>query len=298
MTRIIQNGVHVGPMPRHRQLQAEARAERKAAAPAGVEVSVNGRVIDRAEIEAEAQNHPAENPGAALAAAAQALAVRELLLQEAARLQVEPQPVRVEDGRYETPDDAAIRQLLEQEVVVPEADDDACRRYYDNNRRRFVSPTLYAARHILFAAPAEDTTARAVAAERAESLLAVLAEHPERFGVLAAEWSACPSKEVAGNLGQIGPGQTVAEFEAALAEMLPGSIRPTPLSTRFGLHIIALDRREDGVQLPFEAARDRIAGYLEASSWSRAVAQYLALLAGAADIQGVRLQGADSPLVQ
>lgn len=298
MTRIIQNGVHVGPMPRHRQMRAEARAERKAAAPVGPEVSVNGRVIARTEIEVEAQNHPAENPGAALAAAAQALAVRELLMQEAARLQVEPQPVRVEDGRYETPDDAAIRQLLEQEVVVPEADDDACRRYYDNNRRRFMSPTLYGVRHILLAASTEDAAARAVAAERAEGLLAVLAEHPDRFGVLAADWSACPSKEVAGNLGQIGPGQTVPEFEAALAEMEPGTIRATPLPTRFGLHIIALDRREDGGQLPFAAARDRIAAYLEAASWSRAVAQYLALLAGAAEVRGVRLQGADSPLVQ
>lgn len=44
-------------------------------------VSVNGVTIDEADILTEAQNHPAENPGAALLSAARALAVRELLLQ-------------------------------------------------------------------------------------------------------------------------------------------------------------------------------------------------------------------------
>ena len=52
------------------------------------DVMVNGVLIPEADIMAEAQNHPAETPGAALAQAAHALAVRELLLQEAGRLGV------------------------------------------------------------------------------------------------------------------------------------------------------------------------------------------------------------------
>lgn len=294
MTRIIENGVHVGPVPRHRA----ARAGEKADPPVGPEVAVNGRLIPRSEIEAEAQNHPAASPGLALRAAARALAVRDLLLQEADRLGIEPRPALVDPGRREMPEDAAIRQLLEQEVRVPEADEAACRRYFDNNRRRFTSPTLYEARHILLAAAPDDTEARKAAQDLAERLLAILADRPDRFGDLAAEWSACPSKDQGGNLGQVSNGQTVPEFEAALAGMAAGEIGARPISSRFGLHIIGLERRIDGAELPFETVRDRIAAYLEAASWSRAVSQYLSLLAGAATIEGVDLGAADSPLVQ
>ncbi|MGF1627799.1 MAG: peptidylprolyl isomerase [Alphaproteobacteria bacterium] len=294
MTRIIENGVHVGPVPLHRA----ARAGEKADPPVAPEVTVNGRVIPRFEIEAEAQNHPAASPGLALRAAARALAVRDLLLQEADRLGIEPRPALVDPGRREMPEDAAIRQLLEQEVRVPEADEAACRRYFDNNRRRFTSPTLYEARHILLAAAPDDTEACKAAQDLAERLLAILADRPDRFGDLAAEWSACPSKDQGGNLGQVSNGQTVPEFEAALAGMAAGEIGARPISSRFGLHIIGLERRIDGAELPFETVRDRIAAYLEAASWSRAVSQYLSLLAGAATIEGVDLGAADSPLVQ
>ena len=51
------------------------------ARPVLSEVSVNGVLIPETEILAEAQNHPAENPGMAAAAAARALVVKELLLQ-------------------------------------------------------------------------------------------------------------------------------------------------------------------------------------------------------------------------
>ena len=298
MTRIIENGVRVGPEPKHRPAPSAKATPRPAPPPVGPEVVVNGRVIPQSEIEAEAQHHPAASPGLALLAAARALVVRDLLLQEADRLGIEPEPALVDTGRRETPEDAAIRQLLEQEVAVPQADDDACRRYYDNNRRRFTSPTLYGARHILLAAAPDDPAMRKTAQDRSKQLLAILAERPDRFGALAAEWSACSSKDQGGNLGQISNGQTVPEFESALAMMAEGEISPTPVSSRYGLHVVALDRKIGGAELPFEMVRDRIAAYLEAASWSRAVGQYMSLLAGAATIQGITLGGADSPLVQ
>ena len=49
------------------------------------DIRINGASIPQAAILAEAQNHPAATPDAALSAAAEALAVRELLLQEARR---------------------------------------------------------------------------------------------------------------------------------------------------------------------------------------------------------------------
>ena len=49
------------------------------AAPVTREISVNGVAIPENIVLAEAQNHPAGNPGEAVRAAAQALVVRELL---------------------------------------------------------------------------------------------------------------------------------------------------------------------------------------------------------------------------
>lgn len=67
---------------------------------------------------------------------------------------------------------------------------------------------------------------------------------------------------------------------------------------RKAYHTIALDRFIPGKQLPFELVRERICGWLEAASWSRAVAQYVAILVGKADIGGISLRAEDGPLVQ
>ena len=60
------------------------------------EVCVNGEIIAAERIAAEAQNHPAPHgkPGLAWKAAARALAVRTLLLQEARRQGIDTRPDR------------------------------------------------------------------------------------------------------------------------------------------------------------------------------------------------------------
>ena len=42
----------------------------------------------------------------------------------------------------------------------------------------------------------------------------------------------------------------------------------------------------------------KLAGLLQQGVWQKALVQYLQTLIGAADIRGIHLQGADSPLVQ
>ena len=86
------------------------------------DVQVNGTRIVDAAILAEAQHHPARSPDEAVAAATEALVVRELLLQEAARQSLTPEPDVDDEGRRETDDDALIRQLLTAEIAVPAAD--------------------------------------------------------------------------------------------------------------------------------------------------------------------------------
>ena len=254
--------------------------------------------IAESDVLAEAQNHPAKNPGEALTAAARALVVRELLLQESRRLEVDAAPETDKEGRRETPEDAAIRQLIAQEVSVPSANEAEGRRYYENNLSRFRSDPIWEARHILLAASEDDTAGREKAKSEAVRLVAYLGEHPAEFGDLARHHSACSSKEQCGNLGQITPGSTVREFEAALNMMQEGELSAEPVATRFGFHIIALDRTIPGEQLPFELVRERICGWLEAASWSRAISQYVAILAGRADIRGISLRAEDGLLVQ
>lgn len=261
-------------------------------------ISVNGVVISRAAIAQETQNHPAAKPLDAMQAAARALVVRELLLQEARRLAIAPAPIADAAGRRETDEEALTRQVIEQEVVVPVADRDACQRYYTANRARFRTPDLYEVRHILLAAAPDDAEGRTQAAARAEALCTELTRNPAVFAALAETASACPSGKTGGSLGQIGPGQTVPEFEAALADLPVGAVAPAPVETRYGLHIVAVDRRIAGRDLPFELVADTIAEFLADKVQRTAARQYLSILAGRADICGIHLDAATQPLVQ
>ena len=68
--------------------------------------------------------------------------------------------------------------------------------------------------------------------------------------------------------------------------------------SRYGVHVLIVDRRIEGRQLPFEAVHKNIAKYLEDRVWRQAVRQYIELLIGSADIKGIDLKGSVSPLVQ
>jgi peptidyl-prolyl cis-trans isomerase C len=70
------------------------------------------------------------------------------------------------------------------------------------------------------------------------------------------------------------------------------------VESRFGFHVVSLDRRIPGETLPFEIVRERIAAWLEAASWSRAVSQYIAVLAGKAEISGIDIGATEGPLIQ
>ena len=261
-------------------------------------ITVNGTAITDAAIAEEAQHHPAPDRAAAKRAAAEALVVRELLLQEAAREGVAPIPFTDPDGRRETNEEATIRALIRGAVSVPEPDEDSLQRFYNSNRRKFRSPDLYEAAHILYPAHPDDAGAVATATARAEAAIALLQSEPARFADLARSESACPSASNGGNLGQVSRGQTVPEFETFLANLEPGQLCPVPVRTRYGIHVLRLDRRIEGRALPFELVRERIAAYLEQSVWPRAVSQFSRILVGRSETSGIDLAGSDGRLVQ
>jgi peptidyl-prolyl cis-trans isomerase C len=252
-----------------------------------MEIVVNGAVIPERDIARETQHHPAPSLESARRKAARALAVRTLLLQQADRL-----------GIAAASDEGRIAALMQREVKTPSADEAVCRRYYETKLMHFRSADLFEARHILFLLNPDDPAAAAVVKATAEQAIATLKEYPDRFPQMAKELSACPSNKQGGNLGQITRGSTVPEIETFLLQLEPGQLCPVPIRSRYGYHVLRLERRIEGRQLPFEAVHKKIAAYLEERVWRQAVRQYISLLVASAEIRGVNLRAATSPLVQ
>ena len=256
------------------------------------EVLVNGVEISPEAIAQEIQHHPAPDAETAWVEAARALAVRELLLQEARRLAISGDPDIDEAGRAEDDDDATIRVLLENQVVPAEPGEEECRRFYDANIDRFRTPELFEAAHILIAPEGTVDNAWAVAHKRAESLIAEVGEDPAAFAAAARRHSGCTSAQQDGSLGQIRRGELVPEIQAELEALADGTVSSEPIRSRFGWHVLRLHRRLPGRTMPFDMVRDRIADMLEARSWSIEAARYVAGLAARNDVRGVRIEGA------
>jgi peptidyl-prolyl cis-trans isomerase C len=255
------------------------------------EVSVNGVTIPSAAIAAEAQNHqaPRGKPGLAWRKAANALAVRTLLLQEARRRNIDASPQELEPGRFETEDEAQIRDLLDVAVEIAPPSNDAIRQEWARDPARFRAPPLWEASHILIACDHADDTASAMARDRAVELTQRAQAAPSAFAKLAGSNSDCPSKAQGGMLGQIVPGDLVPEFEAALHALDQGDITAEPLKTRHGWHIVRMDEKGEGSVLPYEAVAPRIRMAMEKRAWSQAVKDFVAGLVAQAEIVGVDL---------
>lgn len=257
-------------------------------------IRVDERVIDEAEIDREAQYHPASSLGEARRKAAQALVVRELLLSEADR-----QDIRATGGdATEGTDEARIRVLIERNIEVPDPAESDCRRYYESNPGRMRTADSHELSHILIPAPPDDAEIRAEARKIATDLSRTLREDPRRFAALAREHSRCPSREDGGHLGVVGRGQTAPELEKALSRLPVGTVPEYPVETRYGFHVVLIHTRHEGRPLAYDACRERIAGYLREHVRRRAISQYIRLLAASHDIEGFDLDAATSPLVQ
>jgi peptidyl-prolyl cis-trans isomerase C len=190
----------------------------------------------------------------------------------------------------------AIECLLSHEVRVPSPSEAECRRYYDAHLNEFQSGDIVHVRHILFQVTPSVPVPQLRA--KAEQTLNGLLREPHRFDSVARELSNCPSGQQGGNLGQIGRGDTVPEFEQALFKLGPTGLLRELVKTRYGFHIVAVDRRIPGRTVPFEAVHDKIAERLKAMVEEKALRQYISILAGRAEVEGVDLNAAETPLVQ
>lgn len=218
-------------------------------------------------------------------------AARELLRQRAVAIGIlaagTTDQVEIEGG---------LEELLAREVSTPEPTEEECRRYYKTHSQEFRSGDLVHARHILFQVTPSVSVPEIRA--RAEQTLNGLLSEPDRFEAVARETSNCPSGQQGGNLGQIGQGDTVPEFERALFRIGPTGLLHDLVKTRYGFHIVAIDKRIPGETLPFDAVHRQIADRLRSQVNEKAVRQYISVLAGQAEVHGADLAGSGSPLVQ
>lgn len=249
-------------------------------------ITVNDVTITEQEVLAEVARHAAEeNPRLA---AGQELVLRELIRQRALEMEL---------ALSAEPDNVLMAAVLEHDVRSPQADEASCRRYYDQHPEEFREGDLVEAAHILFQLTSGVDAPRLRG--RANQILAELHRAGvAHFADYARQYSNCPSAQEGGSLGQITRGDMVPEFEKKVFAMPAHTLGGELIETRFGFHIVLTGPKAEGRSLPFEDVHERLGAWLEESSYRRAVHQYLQQLVGAARIQGIPMQGADSPLVQ
>lgn len=194
---------------------------------------------------------------------------------------------------------AAIEQLLERALNVPEPTEEACRRYHAAHPTLGGQGERVQLRHVLFAVtPGVDVQ---LLRQRAESVLLDLRcadDGGARFAQAAGQWSNCPSGAEGGSLGWLRQEDCAPEFARDVFGTQEIGVLSRLVHSRFGLHVVEVCAREPGQVLPFEQVQASVALVLRQQTWVNALRQYLQLLAGAAEIEGVAMDAADSPLVQ
>ncbi|MDX1755386.1 MAG: peptidylprolyl isomerase [Marinobacter sp.] len=249
-------------------------------------VYVGDHLIPESSIAAELQYHPSDEVVRAWHEAARSLVVRELLLQRATEI-----------GVTGGDEERVIAAVLEQELEVPEPTEEDCQRFYNANPQRLCSPTLVYASHILLAAAPDDVEARFQQEGLGNQLLGQLLDGRAPFEALARQHSACESRHQGGSLGQLTRGQTVPEFENRVWALPPGLANEL-VESRYGWHIVRVDDRLEGQQLPFEQAKPLVRHQLTESVTRRALRQYVQVLASQTGVSGVDLELPNSPLMQ
>lgn len=175
--------------------------------------------------------------------------------------------------QYQTMDDLSLYkgmldQLIDQTLIAqsvssgPENDSDRLRLMLQNERVALISNVVIgqiAAEEVSEAdidaayqeqyggaEPKREINASHILVETAEEAVAIvetLAGGAD-FGELAKEKSTGPSGPRGGELGWFGPGQMVAEFEAAAMALEVGAVSE-PVQTQFGWHVIKLNEARD-----------------------------------------------------
>jgi len=254
-------------------------------------ITVNGVAIPEKDLANELQYHPNKNFNVVVQQASQALVIRQLLIDEAKKQGY------LSASADTASDEEAMQKLVEANISYDAPTDEICQRYFDNNKDKFMTMPLMEVDHILLGAAKDDIEGRDAASNNAKVIISQLQQEikngePSSFAALAKEYSACPSKESGGNLGQLSKGQTVPEFERQLMPLSEG-LSDKAIESRYGFHVVNINRKIDGKQLEYDMVSDKVRGYLINSASHLAIQAYIQGLVEQAEIDGVEIKFSD-----
>lgn len=156
--------------------------------------------------------------------------------------------------------------------------DEEAEKFYRQNVDRYSTPEKRGASHILLKTTEGDSDERLT--ERRQEMESILARarDGEDFGMLAQKYSEGPSAPKGGYLGVFGRGQMVPAFDSAVFALQENEISDV-VKTRFGFHIIRLDKIEPATIKPLTEARAEIEttineGRAKNSSFAKASTAY------------------------
>ncbi len=162
--------------------------------------------------------------------------------------------------RYKTEKMVKVRYLkiapedfLSQVDVVPED----LKQFYEENLEEFHQPKTVEARHILFKA-AQEADEQTVQEKRQKALdVLEMAKAGEDFAELAERYSEGPSRNQGGDLGTFSRQEMVASFSDKAFSMAAGEVAG-PVRTRFGWHLIKVEKVNEATTETFEEAAEKI----------------------------------------
>lgn len=205
------------------------------------------------------------------------------------------------DGVLSEAASTAIEALLDKTLLMPEPSEEACQRHYTAHQASYATGERINVRHILFAVT--EGVDVSLLRNRAETTLLNVRCHDGKdqddpFAKDAKTFSNCPSGAEGGQLGWLTSSDCAPEFAKELFGNKEVGVLPRLVHSRFGLHVVEVLAREAGKDQPFESVRGAVAMALKQKTYVTALRQYLGLLAGQAEVVGVEMNTADSPLVQ
>lgn len=138
-----------------------------------------------------------------------------------------------------------------------EIDDDDIEYYYEDHSSEFQKEKTVSARHILV--KVDEAAPEAVVEEKkkkAEEILAMAREGKD-FAELAKQYSEGPSKDKGGDLGEFNRSTMVKPFADKAFSMAAGEVSE-PVRTRFGWHIIKVEKVNEAKTEPLSVVSDTI----------------------------------------
>ena len=180
--------------------------------------------------------------------------------------------VKTHEAQFSRPERRRIQYVLISPKAfaktVPDADAEA---YYKEHQAEFERPKRLKTSHILVRVP---PTGGSEAENKSKAKVEEAirrAKAGEDFGKLARELSEdTATAPQGGDLGFVGKGEMVPQFEEAVFALKKGEISPQPVRTPFGYHAIMVSDVQDGGVQPFRDAAAKIKEKLAAERSERA----------------------------